>query len=436
MASDPTVQPVMEQMRREWNERAREDANYYVAFGRRGQDDEEFFSTAADIMRYMEVELKRLPGGAPRTALEIGCGPGRLIFPASRHFTEIHGVDVSDEMIALAGEKLRDIPHARVQPTSGADLAMFEDNYFDFVYSYAVFQHIPSHEVVFRYLEEARRVLKPGGILWCQVNGLPPQAVEYTTWNGIRISAEELRRFARQNDMQLLRLEGIRTQYMWVTYRKQVAGWSDWLYEAPRKTEARIRGITNAYTGEPLTPASGRFATATLLIEKLPADCDLNHLEVRVDGRSAWPSYIGPRQWDGVCQVNAALPDGMRTGLATVDVSWLKKPLCPRSWMRIVPAGPMVPRVISISDAIDLLSGGRVVSGLVKVTLEEVAEPELFMAAVDGRPVLETDTFCTDPMSRRYEINFRLPQGLAAGSHTVELRIGLRRLPAATIEVA
>ena len=45
-------------------------------------------------------------------ALEIGCGPGRLMRPMSRHFVEIHGVDVSDEMIALAKEKLRDIPNA------------------------------------------------------------------------------------------------------------------------------------------------------------------------------------------------------------------------------------------------------------------------------------------------------------------------------------
>ena len=34
-------------MRADWNERAGEDANYYVAFGRREQDDEEFFSTGS-----------------------------------------------------------------------------------------------------------------------------------------------------------------------------------------------------------------------------------------------------------------------------------------------------------------------------------------------------------------------------------------------------
>src|ERR1700691_4262002 len=96
---DPDVH---KQMRADWNDRAREDARYYVAFGRRGQQDEEFFASAADVVRSLEQELKRLPRelqpGA-RRGLEIGCGPGRLMRPMSRNFGELQGVDVSDEMI-------------------------------------------------------------------------------------------------------------------------------------------------------------------------------------------------------------------------------------------------------------------------------------------------------------------------------------------------
>ena len=158
-------------------------------------------------------------------ALEIGCGPGRLMRPLSRHFGEIHGVDVSDEMIARARANLRGIPHAHPHHTSGADLAPFADESFDFVYSYAVFQHIPSRDVVMQYLREARRVLKPGGILRAQINGLDQTAARYDTWSGVRIPAEEVAAFARENDMQLLALEGARTQYMWTTMRKRAPGW-------------------------------------------------------------------------------------------------------------------------------------------------------------------------------------------------------------------
>src|SRR5581483_4293096 len=154
---DPTV---LERMRADWNERGREDAYYYVAFGRRDQDDEEFFATGREMAEALALELKRVRGRD--AALEIGCGPGRLMRPMSRHFGEIHGVDVSDEMIKLAAERLRHTPNAHPHHTSGSDLRQFADATFDFVYSYAVFQHIPSREVVFNYLREAVRVLKPG----------------------------------------------------------------------------------------------------------------------------------------------------------------------------------------------------------------------------------------------------------------------------------
>src|SRR5579863_3902348 len=209
-------------MRADWNERAREDAHYYAGFGRRDQDGIEFFAAAADLIRNLEDELRRFPQAIPpsvRRALEIGCGPGRLMRPMSRHFGEIHGVDVSDEMIAQATEKLRDIPWAHAHHASGSDLAQFPSGHFDFVYSYAVFQHIPSADVVFSYLRETVRVLKPGGVARLQINGLPKTAKTYTTWEGTRISADEIHRFTEEHGVRLLSLTGVDTQYMWTTWQ-------------------------------------------------------------------------------------------------------------------------------------------------------------------------------------------------------------------------
>ena len=70
---------VSSRMRNDWNARAREDAGYYVAFGRRDQDDAEFYATATEMVTSLESELRRVPlseRGSWR-ALEIGCGPGR-----------------------------------------------------------------------------------------------------------------------------------------------------------------------------------------------------------------------------------------------------------------------------------------------------------------------------------------------------------------------
>ncbi len=426
---------VLERMRADWNERAGEDAYYYVAFGRKEQDDEEFFATAQDIVQGLVWDLRRVRGRD--AALEIGCGPGRLMRPLSPHFKEIHGVDVSDQMIKLAEERLRHTPNAHPHHSSGSDLAIFPDEKFDFIYSYAVFQHIPSREVVFSYLREAWRVLKTGGILRCQMNGLPPHAKQYDTWSGVRITPEEIRQFARQQDFQLLVVEQIWTQYMWITCRKRPVGWAQQLNRPdPPPGLSRIRNISNALTGEAVAPLSGPLAALSLWIENLPDECDLNNTVVTADGLECRLSYIGEPEHDGVAQVNVTLPPGLRTGMVRVDVAWLGQPVGAPAWVRIMPAGPLVPRITTITDGINLLSGTRIVTRSVKVTMLEVTAPEEFRATVDGFGVLETDSFCADPTSQRFEFNFRLPDRISNGPHDILVTMGKRTFPPLAIEVA
>lgn len=421
-------------MQREWNERAREDANFYVAFGRREQDEEEFFATAREMAMALERELKRLPRTSNtrcRRALEIGCGPGRLMRPLSRHFGEIHGVDVSDEMIARARKNLASIPHAHPHHTNGADLAAFADDSFDFVYSYAVFQHIPSREVVFNYLNEARRVLKNGGILRAQINGLDDDVRYYDTWSGVRIAASEIASFALEKDMQLLALEGARTQYMWTTMRKRSAGW----WQSPSHGRTRIRHITNANNSEPVAPSRGRFSSITVWVEQLPPDADLNHLEVHIDTLPAQVTYIGPPEGDGLQQVNVLLPELRRTGLLPVELRWHGLPLASQGRVRVMPPAPAVPVVVSLADGIDLLSGARIVTGVVKCTLEEVHRPDQLRVLIDGQPVHDLDSFCTDPRVPRHEVNFTIPPDIEPGARTVELVLGSRQLASLPVEI-
>jgi ubiquinone/menaquinone biosynthesis C-methylase UbiE len=420
-------------MRADWNERAREDANYYVAFGRRDQDDNEFLSTAADVVRDLEGEMKRLPKDIPisaRRALEIGCGPGRLMRPMSRHFGEIHGIDVSDEMIAQAKHKLSDIPWAHAHHASGSDLAQFPSDHFDFVYSYAVFQHIPSAEVVFSYLRETVRVLKPGGFARFQINGLPKTARSYTTWAGVRIGADEVRRFTRDHLVRLLALTGVNTQYMWTTWQKPPA-----LERRLDSSACRVRHVVNAFSGEQAVPSTGRLACATLQIENLPGPCDLNSLEGFVDGVPGIGCYVGP-EINGLSQFNVFLPAGVRTGLVPARVEWQGRPLCPDAIIRVIPAGPAVPRLVSVSDGVNLLSTQRIVSGAVKATIEEAESVANFNATVDGIPVRKVETFRTDPQASRYEVNFRLPRATKRGGHILRIRLGTRTLTETAIEVS
>src|SRR6185503_18517602 len=102
----------------------------------------------------------------------------------------------------------------------------------------------------------------------------------------------------------------------------------------------------------------------------------------------------GHPEADGVSQVNVALPEGVRTGLVPVEVRWLDQPLCAPEWVRIIPGGPAVPSIYSVTDGVNLLSGSRIISGAVKVTMHGIVDAECFGATVGGIDVLDLDAVC------------------------------------------
>ncbi|HVY93591.1 MAG TPA: class I SAM-dependent methyltransferase, partial [Bryobacteraceae bacterium] len=310
----------------------------------------------------------------------------------------------------------------------GSDLRMFPDAHFDFVYSYAVFQHIPSGDVVFSYLRETIRVLKPGGVARLQINGLPKTSEAYTTWSGVRISAEEIHALTREHGIQLLALTGVESQYMWTTWRK------------PPGTEAtagpsRIRTVSNAFSAEHAVPSSGRLACAAVSVENLHEACDLNTLRAFIDGEEGRVSYVGPRGRNGFSQVNVFLPKNARTGLVPLTLEDDGRALAEPTWLRVIPPGPAVPRLNALTDAINLMSPTRIESGLIKASIEEVDDIRGFAATVDGVASTEVETFRADPLTERWEVNFRIPESIPAGARLLEIRLGRRVLAKMGIEV-
>jgi len=423
-------------MRDDWNARARSDAKYYVAFGRRNQDEEEFFATGRDLALTLAQQFLRLPPRpAPRCrrALEIGCGLGRLMRPLSAQVGEIHGIDVSDEMVRGARERLSNILNAHVHRGGGADLADFDDELFDLVYSYAVFQHIPSRDVIFGYLLEACRVLAPGGVFWFQANGVPGVTEAPDTWHGARIGDRDAAAFARDAGMLLMAIEGRATQHMAVTLQKPRPP------AALPPTLPRIRRILDARNSGPVVPARGRWAIASLWIEGLPADADLNTLEATVGHAGATPEslgpFLGPPESDALQRFNIKLPPGLEPGLHPLELLYRGHPIAPPSFLRVVPPGPTVPRLVSLSDAVDLLAGTRIASRSIRATFEEIQDASQFRAAVDGCPVESIESRCVDPVPPVQEVVFRLPASIGPGPHRLELAVGPRSFGEVTIEV-
>jgi SAM-dependent methyltransferase len=93
----------------------------------------------------------------------LAAGVGRFTRAWKRTFDEVHGVDVSKEMIARA--RVLNQGHAGLvfHHAPGDSLPMFPGDHFDLVFSYVVLQHIPDPEITFNYLSEIGRVLRPNG---------------------------------------------------------------------------------------------------------------------------------------------------------------------------------------------------------------------------------------------------------------------------------
>jgi SAM-dependent methyltransferase len=428
---------VNEQMRSDWNRRAREDAHFYVAFGRRNQDDQEFLDSAAEVTHSLETEFSRLPHSSPelRSALEIGCGPGRLMRAMSGHFSEIHGVDISDEMIRLAGDQLKDIPQARVHVTPDSSLSMFSDGSIDFVYSYIVFQHIPNREVVLNYLREAGRVLKPGGILRCQLRGTPPldseMERESNTWTGCHFSGAEVAAFAREHHLQLLALSGLQTQYMWVTLRRPPAQLPE-----PDFSSVILKAVTAAGSGKDSVPQRGRESAVSLWIEGMPEASHLALLAAGFDGVLTQGCYISPIGENGGCQFDVVLPRMVRTGSVPVtlhryDGTILAGPVA----IDVTPGPAWEPKVLSVTDGINILSKCRVEKGGVKVTIEDIERPQEVSFLVDGRAAEYLQFECKDPITFTYEFAFHPSPKVKNGERRLDISISGRALPPITLQV-
>lgn len=94
----------------------------------------------------------------PRSALDVGCGPGGLLaaLEAARPGTALAGVDLAPGMVR---EAARRVPRARLA-VGDAESLPFAAGSFDLVLSTSTFQWLPRLDAA---LAEVRRVLSPGG---------------------------------------------------------------------------------------------------------------------------------------------------------------------------------------------------------------------------------------------------------------------------------
>jgi SAM-dependent methyltransferase len=160
-------------MRREWDERARKNAFYYIASWRREWDDDSFFSSGEeDFARLVAPALRRclLPTSG-RAMLELGCGAGRMTHSFAKRFERVYAFDLSPEMLRRARAIHKGQSNILWLLGNGADLSCVASGSVDFAFTYLVLQHLPEETLAFRYVHELLRVLRPGGVFLFQFNG-------------------------------------------------------------------------------------------------------------------------------------------------------------------------------------------------------------------------------------------------------------------------
>ena len=162
-----------EAMRRDWDDRARKNAFHYIASWRQEWDLASFLASGEeDYNRFVAPVLKRC--GIPSTGkvmVELGCGAGRMTPTFAQRYDRVLALDLSEEMLGRAREIHSQTNNILWLRVGGTDLACLASDSTDFFFSYLVLQHLPTEDLIFFYIREMLRVLRPGGGFLIQFNG-------------------------------------------------------------------------------------------------------------------------------------------------------------------------------------------------------------------------------------------------------------------------
>ncbi|HEV8268230.1 MAG TPA: methyltransferase domain-containing protein, partial [Thermoanaerobaculia bacterium] len=249
MGMEPETETVAEKMRREWDARAVEDAKFYIATGYAGSDEEFRESGEADLDGAV---LDGVVLSKEASALEIGCGVGRLLVPLASRIRQVHGVDISPAMIERSKAYTAGFANVSTRVTEGA-LTGVANASCDLVFSYIVFQHIPSVEPILAYAREAARVLAPGGVFRFQVDGRAWrwEGRPATTYDGVKFTPEAARALLSTTGFEIVDEWGADTHYHWITARRP--------FETP---SPRVRVVSRVFDEVVLVDLLGRCGVA------------------------------------------------------------------------------------------------------------------------------------------------------------------------------
>jgi SAM-dependent methyltransferase len=226
-----------------WDERAREDAFFFVdtRLPYRGGEHGRFWSGGEEVVGRM-LEMLGVELEPTDVVVDIGCGIGRLTRALAARAAEVLALDVSSEMLARAQQLNAHLGNVRWLHSDGTTLAPIADSSVDACFSHVVFNHIPDPAITLGYVREMGRVLRPGGWSAFQVSNDPeapahsggadvrhrlaalagraPRGYDDPAWLGSAVDLDALQRTASAADLAVERVEAPGTFFCTVLVRR------------------------------------------------------------------------------------------------------------------------------------------------------------------------------------------------------------------------
>ncbi len=174
-------------------------------------------------------EMEKYFGKRPISLLDIGCGAGFLTNAVAKCAHQVTGIDLSSDSLRVAAA-FDETKSVRYVEANGYQLP-FDNHSFDVVTAMDLLEHVEDPR---RLIEEASRLLKPGGLFFFHTFNRTPlsylvviKGVEWFVANTpqnmhiypLFLKPKELQEFCLQNKMQVIQLRGFRpkvlSRYFW-----------------------------------------------------------------------------------------------------------------------------------------------------------------------------------------------------------------------------
>jgi ubiquinone/menaquinone biosynthesis C-methylase UbiE len=207
----------MNDQKKLWEKLAKENSMYYINSDYGKKINQAQFVSSGEF-DYKRLIVDDLMIDSQDTILDIGCGTGRMTEFMAKDFKKVIGVDISGEMIRQARIRMKDWPNLELFETDG-NIFPIPDNSVNIAFSYIVFQHIKTKEMVESNFKEVYRVLKPGGLFKVLLRADRPDNMD-KWWNGVNYDEEGIDDLCRMTGFNLLKLEYVKNYAIWVWMEK------------------------------------------------------------------------------------------------------------------------------------------------------------------------------------------------------------------------